>query len=116
MLTTTSSGAVSRASARSCGSTVQAARAARPGHRAGARGGITPANVPEAQVTGQLDADLAAQHARLAELHIDRACLASAPVRDRGGDLAVDCKVFPVRTTSGRFARTAFTLDFDAAS
>ncbi len=34
---------------------VQAARAARPGHRAGPRGGHHPANAPEASVTGGID-------------------------------------------------------------
>jgi Transposase DDE domain len=74
--------------------------------------GVTPANVPEASVTDQLAADLAAQHARLAELHIDRAYLASTLVRDRDQDLQVFCKTFPVRN-GPRFTKTAFGLDFD---
>jgi hypothetical protein len=74
--------------------------------------GVTPANVPEASVTGQIAADLAAQHARLAELHIDRAYLASALVRDRGEDLQIFCKAFPVHN-GPRFTKTAFGLDFD---
>jgi hypothetical protein len=49
--------------------------------------GVTPAKVPEASVTDQIAADLAAQHATLAELHIDRAYLASTLVRDRDQDL-----------------------------
>ena len=52
--------------------------------------GITPANAPEASVTGDIAADLDAAGWRLAELHIDRAYLSSALVRDRGagpGDL-----------------------------
>jgi delta 1-pyrroline-5-carboxylate dehydrogenase len=49
--------------------------------------GITPANVPEAQVTGQISRDLAAGRRSLAELHIDRAYLASDLVRDRAEDL-----------------------------
>jgi hypothetical protein len=40
--------------------------------------GITPANVPEASVTGDIATDLAAGNLRLAELHIDRAYLSSA--------------------------------------
>jgi hypothetical protein len=46
--------------------------------------GLTPANAPEASVTAALEADLAAQQLRvadLAELHIDRAYLSSAWVR-----------------------------------
>ena len=54
--------------------------------------GITPANVPEAAVTDDIAADLDAAGRRLSELHIDRAYLASALVRDRGPDLAVYCK------------------------
>ena len=50
----------------------------------------------------------------LAELHIDRAYLASALVRDRGPDLAIFCKAWRVRNTGGRFAKDQFTLDFEA--
>ena len=49
----------------------------------------------------------------LSELHIDRAYLASALVRDRGPDLAIFCKAWRVRNTGGRFAKDQFTLDFD---
>jgi hypothetical protein len=49
---------------------------------------------------------------RLGELHIDRAYLASALVRDRDQELEIYCKAFPVRAVGGRFAKTAFTLDF----
>jgi hypothetical protein len=45
-------------------------------------------------------------------LHIDRAYLASSLVADRDPDLAIYCKAFPVRN-GPRFAKTAFTLDFD---
>src|SRR6266436_4732619 len=76
--------------------------------------GITPANAPEASVTGDITADLEAAGWRLAELHIDRAYLSSALVRDRGPDLAVFCKAWRVRNTGGRFAKDQFTLDFDA--
>src|SRR5208337_2571552 len=50
----------------------------------------------------------------LAELHIDRAYLSSALVRDRGPDLAVYCKAWRVRNTGGRYAKDQFTLDFAA--
>jgi transposase len=50
----------------------------------------------------------------LAELHIDRACLSSALVRDRSPDLAIYCKAWRVRNTGGRFAKDQFTLDFAA--
>jgi Transposase DDE domain/Transposase domain (DUF772) len=74
--------------------------------------GITPANVPEASVTGGIEADLAAAGRTLAELHIDRAYLSSALVRDRGPDLAIYCKAWRVRNTGGRLAKDQFTLDF----
>jgi hypothetical protein len=57
--------------------------------------GITPANAPEASVTSGIAADLEAAGWRLAELHIDRAYLASALVRDRGSGLAVFCRRGP---------------------
>jgi Transposase DDE domain len=74
--------------------------------------GVTPANLPEAAGATQIAADLAAQHATLAELHIDRAYLSSVLVRDRHQDLAVFCKAWRVRN-GPRFAKTDFTLDFD---
>ena len=76
--------------------------------------GITPANAPEASVTGDIAADLEAAGWHLAELHIDRAYLSSALVRDRGPDLAIFCKAWRVRNTGGRFAKDQFTLDFAA--
>jgi hypothetical protein len=76
--------------------------------------GITPANAPEASVTGDIAADLEAAGWRLSELHIDRAYLSSALVRNRGPDLAVFCKAWRVRNTGGRFAKDQFTLDFAA--
>jgi transposase len=75
--------------------------------------GITPANVPEAAVTGDIEADLQAAGMSLAELHIDRAYLSSALVRDRGPDLAIFCKAWRVRNTGGRYAKDQFSLDFD---
>ena len=74
--------------------------------------GITPANVPEAAVTSDITADLEAAGFTLAELHIDRACLASDLVRDRSPDLAIFCKAWRVRNTGGRYPKTAFALDF----
>jgi hypothetical protein len=74
--------------------------------------GITLANVPEASVTASISADLDAAGLRLAELHIDRAYLASGLVRDRGPDLAIFCKAWRVRNTGGRYAKTDFALDF----
>ena len=76
--------------------------------------GITAANLPEASVTGDIAADLEAAGFILSELHIDRAYLSSALVRDRGPDLAVFCKAWRVRSTGGRFAKDQFSLDFTA--
>ena len=76
--------------------------------------GITAANVPEAAVAGDIADDLEAAGMRLAELHIDRAYLSSALVRDRGPDLAIFCKAWRARNTGGRFAKDQFTLDFAA--
>jgi transposase len=76
--------------------------------------GITAANAPEATVTDAITADLDAAGFTLAELHIDRAYLASALVRDRGPDLAVYCKAWRVRNASGRFAKDRFSIDFAA--
>jgi transposase len=74
--------------------------------------GLTPANLPEAEVAAQVQDDLTAQGVQLGELHIDRAYLASSLVRDRDPELAVVCKAFPVRGPGGRFAKPAFTIDF----
>jgi Transposase DDE domain/Transposase domain (DUF772) len=76
--------------------------------------GITAANAPEASVTSAISADLDAAGRRLAELHIDRAYLASDLVRDRGPDLAIYCKAWRVRNSAGRYPKTDFTLDFAA--
>ena len=76
--------------------------------------GITPANAPEASVAGDVVADLEAAGWHLSELHIDRAYLSSALVRERGPDLAIFCKAWRVRNASGRFAKDQFTLDFAA--
>ena len=76
--------------------------------------GITPANAPEASVTGAITADLDAAGRTLAELHIDRAYLSSDLVRDRGPDLAIYCKAWRVRNTGGRYPKGQFTIDFTA--
>ena len=76
--------------------------------------GITAANAPEASVTGAITADLDAAGRTLSELHIDRAYLSSALVRDRGPGLAVYCKAWRVRNAGGRFTKNQFTLDFAA--
>ena len=65
--------------------------------------GITPANAPEVSVTGDIAADLQAAGRILAELHIDRAYLSSALVRDRGPDLTIFCKAWRVRNAGGRW-------------
>lgn len=77
--------------------------------------GITPANVPEASVTDDLLADLAAQDAQLTEIHLDRGYLASALVRDRSEDLMIYCKAWPVRN-GDRYPKTAFVLDWEAGT
>ncbi len=74
--------------------------------------GITPANVAEASVTKEIDADLEPQGVRLTELHIDRAYLSSHFVRERSDELEIYCKAWPVREGK-RFSKQAFTLDWD---
>src|SRR5829696_2051717 len=74
--------------------------------------GLTPANVPEAEVTEAIIADLDRQPVHLDELHIDRAYLSSTPVRERPADLAIFCKAWPVRN-GDRFPKTAFMLDWE---
>jgi Transposase DDE domain/Transposase domain (DUF772) len=76
--------------------------------------GVTPANAPEASVTGDITADLDVAGLTLSELHIDRAYLSSDLVRDREPGLAIYCKAWRVRNTGGRYAKTDFTLDFPA--
>jgi hypothetical protein len=68
--------------------------------------------VPEAAVTSDISADLAAAGRTLSELHIDHAYLASDLVRDRGPDLAIYCKAWRMRNTTGHYAKTGFALDF----
>jgi hypothetical protein len=74
--------------------------------------GITPANIPEASVTEAMSVDLDRQKVSLKELHIDRAYLSSHLVRERGDDLEVYCKAWPVRE-SKRFHKQAFALDWE---
>jgi transposase len=74
--------------------------------------GLTPANAPAAIVTDAIVADLDQQEAHLGELHIDRAYLSSALVRERPDDLAIFCKAWPVRN-GDRFPKTAFALDWE---
>jgi hypothetical protein len=75
--------------------------------------GITPANLPEAQVTDALSLDLARQDVVLTELHIDRAYLSSDWVRERDPQLTIYCKAWPVRA-GAQFSKTAFMLDWEA--
>lgn len=75
--------------------------------------GITAANAPEASVTDDIEADLAAAGWNLSELHIDRAYLSSRLVRERGEHLKVFCKAWRVRNTTGRYPKTEFSIDFD---
>jgi transposase len=77
--------------------------------------GLTPANAPEASVTGDLLADLVGQDVRLQEIHLDRGYLASDLVRDRPEDLRIYCKAWPVRN-GDRYAKTAFVLDWEAGT
>lgn len=75
--------------------------------------GITPANVPEANVTDDIVADLKLQKVNLEELHIDRAYLNSHLVKARPDNLTIICKAWPVRNGK-RFHKSAFTLDWDS--
>jgi transposase len=77
--------------------------------------GITGANAPEASVTDDLLADLAAQDVELREIHLDRGYLASDLVRERSEDLAIYCKAWPVRNAD-RYPKTAFMLDWAAGT
>jgi hypothetical protein len=74
--------------------------------------GITPANMPEASVTGEISADLERQEVRLKELYIDRAYLSSHLVQERNEELEIYCKAWPVRKGK-HFHKQMFTLDWD---
>ncbi|NET55737.1 MAG: transposase [Symploca sp. SIO2E6] len=74
--------------------------------------GVTPANVPEANVTPAIAEDLKAQQIRLQELHIDRGYLNSHFVKERDENLTIICKAWRVRNGKG-FDKTAFVLDWE---
>ncbi len=75
--------------------------------------GLTPANAPEASVSGGIARDLAYQDdAELKELHIDRAYLSSSLVKERPAELEVYCKAWRV-TNGERFPKTEFALDWE---
>lgn len=74
--------------------------------------GITPANLPEANITRSLAADLDRQDVTLEELYIDRAYLTSHWVKERSSNLTIFCKAWPVRHGE-RFDKTAFILDWE---
>jgi transposase len=74
--------------------------------------GITPANVPEANVTREISADLEQQAVNIKELHIDRGYLSSHLVHERSDELEIYCKAWPVREGK-RFSKQAFTLDWE---
>ena len=76
--------------------------------------GITPADAPEASVTGNITTDLDAPRLTLAELRIDRAYLSFGPGPGPRAGLAIFCKAWRVRNSSGRFAKDQFSLDFAA--
>jgi transposase len=74
--------------------------------------GVTPANAPEASVSGAIAQDLKSQGAELSELHIDRAYLSSELVRDRPQELEVYCKAWRV-SNGEHFPKTAFEMDWE---
>ena len=74
--------------------------------------GVTAANAPEASVTESIAEDLEAQGLSVREWHIDRAYLSSSVVRERGADVAIYCKAWPVRS-GPYFPKTAFHLDWE---
>jgi hypothetical protein len=74
--------------------------------------GITPANVPEANVTARISVDLEQQDVKIKELHIDRGYLSSHLVRSRTDEVEIYCKAWPVREGK-RFSKQAFTLDWE---
>jgi DDE family transposase/transposase-like protein DUF772 len=77
--------------------------------------GLTAANQPEATVTDAITTDLAAQAARPAEWHLDRAYLSSTLVRERDADITIYCKAWRVHN-GPRFAKSVFALDWEAAT
>ena len=75
--------------------------------------GITPADVPEAQVTDSISLDLHAQALTLRELPIDRAYLSSHLVRERVETLAISCRAWPVQHGAQVAKTAAFVLDWE---
>lgn len=73
--------------------------------------GLSAANAPEASITTPLSEDLQAQQLSVRELHIDRAYLSSAWVRQRAESLTVVAKT-PKQTNRGYYPKTAFTFDW----
>ena len=71
---------------------------------------MIPANLPEASVGEQIEADLAAQEVTLRALYIDRAYLNSSLVQNRDPELEIFCKAFPVRN-GPKFSKLEFALD-----
>jgi hypothetical protein len=77
------------------------------------RGGlVTPAHIPEAEAAGPLIAKVECQGEPLGELHIDRAYVDSAPVRERPAPRLV-AKPHPAGN-QGRLSKAEFALDFEA--
>jgi len=74
--------------------------------------GMTPANLPEASVGEQIEADLASQAVTLGALYIDRAYLNSSLVQNRDPELEIFCKAFPVRN-GPKFSKLEFALDWE---
>jgi hypothetical protein len=74
--------------------------------------GVTAANAPEASVTESIAEDLEAQGLSVVEWHIDRAYLSSSVVRERGEEVEIYCKAWPVRS-GPYFPKTAFHLDWE---
>lgn|GEM_PF-1640832 len=74
--------------------------------------GITPANAPEASVAEGIKSDLKQQRITLKELHIDWAYLSSILVSERGSELEIFCKAWPVRE-GPFFPKTAFVVDWE---
>jgi Transposase DDE domain/Transposase domain (DUF772) len=74
--------------------------------------GLTVANAPEASVTPDMEADLVPQQVTLTECHLDRAYLSSTLVRERGPELTIFCKAWPVHQ-GPYLPKTAFQLDWE---
>ena len=75
--------------------------------------GITSANAPEASVTPEISADLEQQGVKIKEFHIDRGYLSSHLVRERGEEMDIYCKAWPVLPQGSDSRKQAFTLNWD---